>query len=64
MRLKRLGTLKPYQLNAFHRAIHEVPIDNADLEWNCQTFVMEVIYKLQCAGLVGPDTYRDCAQLM
>jgi hypothetical protein len=44
---KVLGTLTPYQLNVFHQAIHDVPINNADPEWNCQTFVMEVIYELQ-----------------
>lgn len=61
---KVLGILSPSQLNAFHQAIHEVPINNADIEWNCQTFVMEIIYTLQSASLVGPYTYSECAGLM
>lgn len=60
----QLGTLQHAQLAKFHQAIHAVPVDNTDAEWNCQTYIMEVILELQKNDLVGQNTYAECAKLM
>ena len=61
---QELAILQPAQLANFHEAVHAVHVDNSDDQWNCQTFVMEVIYQLQQKGLVPTNTYTDCAALM
>lgn len=42
-----IGTLSPGDLKHVEKAVKETPVENETLEWDCQEYVLEILYKLE-----------------